>query len=624
MRKTLYYISILLLVLSACEPMEKIYDEREKDDSGYTGSTTLTLTTDDYAEIADIAMSKATTPEDSSLAAFIDANEHFNDSIKAAEYIPGFLAQRFPAMKFLSTAMVTYNYNGEMPEDLTMYTEALEYELLAEDYESFDSVLNITKFYSPSYSPEVYVPQVLDNVVALPEDGDMILVEYKYASADAEIDFGSLGDAPIYEENFTLEADGLGSFTAFNVLGEQEWGWASYGNGCAVMTGFVNPDSYDNEDWLVSPEYDLAGLDEVALYFKHAVNYNDEEWDNVTVYISTDYDGSSSPANQGTWTELTVPGIPFDESWTFVSSGRIDLAAYAGEKVYVAFKYLSTTVTAGTWEIGQVQISVPNLTIVGKTPENYKNYYVFDENDGWAKANEVYHVNSVDYDAMGSPGNYNNFSSSDKPQDYLPNLLKSKYPLAGQDMEVVVVYNYFNSINFVTTTLADKYTFNEGEWESAYNFVEAKTDQFVVTDKNEWVFDPTISFKLVADDFQVIVDWVAAQDNLAGKPGSEYVNSFGTGEDYHGADAYFQNFDIRSTSYESSVFESWEDAVEAAIITAYLPIKYPDAKTQVDGVDQMFVVNFDTYSGADGNYTMKFQVTKSGPNPEFELVEGPY
>jgi hypothetical protein len=160
--------------------------------------------------------------------------------------------------------------------------------------------------------------------------------------------------------------------------------------------------------------------------------------------------------------------------------------------------------------------------------------------------------------------------------------------------------------------------------ESAYNFVEAKTDQFVVTDKNEWVFDPTISFKLVADDFQVIVDWVAAQDNLAGKPGSEYVNSFGTGEDYHGADAYFQNFDIRSTSYESSVFESWEDAVEAAIITAYLPIKYPDAKTQVDGVDQMFVVNFDTYSGADGNYTMKFQVTKSGPNPEFELVEGPY
>ena len=61
-----------------------------------------------------------------------------------------------------------------------------------------------------------------------------------------------------------------------------------------------------------------------------------------------------------------------------------------------------------------------------------------------------------------------------------------------------------------------------------------------------------------------------------------------------------------------------------AIGNVLLPALYPDAQTQVNGVDMYYIVNFATYSGADGNYAMRFQVSKAGPDPEFTLVEGPY
>jgi hypothetical protein len=63
--------------------------------------------------------------------------------------------------------------------------------------------------------------------------------------------------------------------------------------------------------------------------------------------------------------------------------------------------------------------------------------------------------------------------------------------------------------------------------------------------------------------------------------------------------------------------------VEAAIGIALLPVKYPNAVTQVDGVDVFYVVKFATYSGSDGSWSMKFKVTKAGPDPEFTLEEGP-
>ncbi|MBP1637859.1 MAG: hypothetical protein H6Q18_648 [Bacteroidetes bacterium] len=152
----------------------------------------------------------------------------------------------------------------------------------------------------------------------------------------------------IYQQTF---ASGLGDFTAQSVSGNQVW--ANDGT-YVMMTGYSNSTNYANEDWLISPEIDLTKVTAANLSFQHVVRYFTNLKDEATVWISTDYaDGLPST---GTWTQLkTQPFIDYS-SWNFVPSGEISLTAYAGKKVHIAFKYVSTAAKAGTWEIQNVVV----------------------------------------------------------------------------------------------------------------------------------------------------------------------------------------------------------------------------------------------------------------------------
>lgn len=610
MKKILYYITLVLFALSSCEPMEEIYDEMDEMDTGYSGSFEYGLVSDDYATIAEAALRD--NPGDTLNAAFIESNEYFNDSIKASDYIPYLIPELYPGLGLGSTGMISYNYNGDLPEDLSSYTETDEYELEDSDYHSMDSVLNYARYFSPEYPPEVYIPGILSGNIDNPEEDDMVLISYMYSDVDPKLDFSSGGENIVFMEGFTEEADGLGQFTAVNVEGTQEWVWDQYGDGNAKISGY-DGGAVPNEDWLISPSIDLSGYDEVYLELSQAINYLNAQWDQINMFISTDYDGSDVAG--ATWESFTVTNMPTGSSWDFVESGQVDISEYGGQTIYIGFQYLSTDFNAATWEIAEVKVYTPgSVGIIGKAPMEYNSFYQYDGEE-WNKMSKLYYLNAEDYDAMGSPGQYNNFSDSDKPSDYLPNLLNTKYPLAGQDEEVVVVYKYYMGR---TLTLADRYTYNNGTWESTYNYIEEQTSQFLYGTQG-WVFDPTVTFSMSSDDYQIIVDWV---DNNF--PGEDYVDDFGTGEYYHGANSYYGNFDIRTENFEGEVFNSWEEAVTSAIGNVLLPEKFPNAQTQVGGVDMFYVVRFATYSGADGSYSIEFQVTSSGPDPEFTLVEGPY
>jgi hypothetical protein len=150
----------------------------------------------------------------------------------------------------------------------------------------------------------------------------------------------------------------------------------------------------------------------------------------------------------------------------------------------------------------------------------------------------------------------------------------------------------------------------------AYDPYTARQDQFI-HNGSEWVFDPTVMFTMGSSDYMTIVNYV--KNNIS----SDYIDSYGTAEFYSGASAYYGNFDIRSGNWEDSVFGTWEEAIAFTIGEGLLPAKFPDAVTQVSGIDVFYIVTFDTYSGVDGRYSIKFQVTKAGPNPEFTLVDGP-
>jgi len=155
-----------------------------------------------------------------------------------------------------------------------------------------------------------------------------------------------------FTEDFTTT---LGTFTGYSVSGAQTWVWANFDSGCAKMSGYTTTNNV-NEDWLISPNINLTGKANVKMVIREAINYI-TTLNDVQVLVSTNYDGTSNPSTQGTWTPLTGFTRPAGNNWTFVSSGDIDLSAYDGSATFrVAFKYVSSASAGATWEVGNVML----------------------------------------------------------------------------------------------------------------------------------------------------------------------------------------------------------------------------------------------------------------------------
>lgn len=160
---------------------------------------------------------------------------------------------------------------------------------------------------------------------------------------------GTVPTTGFFTEEFTTS---LGQFTGVNVTGAQVWEWASFDGGCAKMTGYASGSNNANEDWLVSPQISLAGRTGVKVSFREAINYITNIND-LKVLISTNYTGTGNP-NSATWTELTGFTRAAGNSWDFIESGEVSLAAYEGQNIRIAFKYTCTSTASATWEIGKV------------------------------------------------------------------------------------------------------------------------------------------------------------------------------------------------------------------------------------------------------------------------------
>jgi hypothetical protein len=163
---------------------------------------------------------------------------------------------------------------------------------------------------------------------------------------------GGGGSNAEYSEDFTSN---LGTYTGYNVSGSQVWEHADYDGGCAKMSGFQSNSSHANEDWLISPAYDLTDNTNTVMNVRQTAGYINGDWSQIAILISTDYNGSDDP-NNATWTEVTAPNMPTGSDFNFVDSGDINLSDWDGEIIYVAFKYISTDAQSSTWEISTVEI----------------------------------------------------------------------------------------------------------------------------------------------------------------------------------------------------------------------------------------------------------------------------
>jgi hypothetical protein len=157
---------------------------------------------------------------------------------------------------------------------------------------------------------------------------------------------------PLFEETFSTN---FPLWTKFSVTGSQNWTLdTTHGNpgSCAKMSGFASGNNA-NEDWLISPAINASALSTATLSFDTATDFNGNV---LQVYISTNYTGTGSPA-AATWTAVSGNIAPTDSNYAWTPSGAINISAYVGGNIHIAYKYTSTTSASATWEVDNVKVT---------------------------------------------------------------------------------------------------------------------------------------------------------------------------------------------------------------------------------------------------------------------------
>jgi len=167
-----------------------------------------------------------------------------------------------------------------------------------------------------------------------------------------DINFEGARCDPLFSDNFS--SNNLDNWTQYSVEGEQIWGITPYGNPApsARISGYAGGNVV-NEDWLISSPIDLTGLTSAKLNFQTVVRYAGPA---LEVYMSTNYSGGDP--SDSSWTQLDATIDTDTGSWSsWTDSGDLDVSAAAGQNLYIAFKYTSTSSGAATYELDNVLVS---------------------------------------------------------------------------------------------------------------------------------------------------------------------------------------------------------------------------------------------------------------------------
>jgi hypothetical protein len=389
--------------------------------------------------------------------------------------------------------------------------------------------------------------------------------DYATASDFAKIDAVSVGDTD------SSIAKQIGTMKAFNATYSAE-------DYVGKVIGDLYPEYNKNSNAFVTYDSYIGGLEYLDI-FGNATSYELED---------ADYEAMGpAPAAHHNFA-YNVDPEEYLPDWLLIKYP----SAVADDVVAITYQYYDNGVSTLT------------------------DYYSFDGTEWSVLAlSGVYFLTDDDYDAMGS--SYGNFSSSMLPDDYLPTFLESTFIYAKAGDVKVVVYQYFlGKPTYNTVARAKEYHFDGSVW-TEYTGVIEETNQFIHNGEL-WLFDPTITYALTGDDYQIMVDWVIANKD------AEYIGYDSRRESYFGINAKYSSYSIYDGGYEGADFDTWQDAVKESFrLTNLLPQIFPDATTQVNGIDLYYNIVIGAYDGPTTPYIIRYQVTKAGPNPEFEYTEGP-
>ena len=148
---------------------------------------------------------------------------------------------------------------------------------------------------------------------------------------------------------YTFQDVELGDGLTYIWTLDEEWGYLK-------ASAFVSGSNIAGESWAVSPEIDLTKAETAELQLTEAVNFlRGEDLERYCmIKISKNYIDNVNTAD---WTQLEATNRPAGDSWSECTIDPVDLAEFVGNKVRLAFCYVSTTNAAPTWEIFNVNIT---------------------------------------------------------------------------------------------------------------------------------------------------------------------------------------------------------------------------------------------------------------------------
>ncbi len=186
------------------------------------------------------------------------------------------------------------------------------------------------------------------------------------ASATYTIQSGGGNMVTIFNQDWEGEMNG---WTFVNVNGEMSWTVAQYsGNHYAYANGYSAGSAHANEDWCISPAFDLSNVNNAVLTFRTATKFTGPV---LEVYFSRNYNGEDPNASGTIWTPLTGYALS-QGNYDWVDSDSISLN-YNDSICYIAFKYTSTDTEAAAWEVddimlvGQTTTSAPVVNVAPLT-----------------------------------------------------------------------------------------------------------------------------------------------------------------------------------------------------------------------------------------------------------------
>ena len=201
-----------------------------------------------------------------------------------------------------------------------------------------------------------------------------------------------IGQTVILNQDWEGDMNG---WTFVTVEGNKPWTVSTYGgNHYAYANGYN--DDVDNEQWCISPAFDLTFFQDVVLTFRNAKNYTGPD---LELFFADDYDGQDPTA--ASWQPLSFNMSAGGYEWT--ESGEISLDGFHGESCNIAFRYISNVDEgAAAWEVDDILILGTDYDAVEET--ELTNVNLWNHNDEIVVENNTNgNLQMVVFNLLGQP-----------------------------------------------------------------------------------------------------------------------------------------------------------------------------------------------------------------------------